>query len=398
MKGEASWRFMRRVRDKKEAGMFFFKLKGFKEGLEDVIALSSNISDVNGKTAQLVYAGYEIHDLAKYSTFEEVCFLLLFQRLPKPAELIAFMRELQANYTLPKPILKLITSFPKTADPMDVLRTTIGALASYDPDLTDMSNDANLRKTMRLIAQAPVIATTFARYADGKKPVVPKKTMTIAENFLYLLHGKPPENQKAHALDTCLILTAEHSLNASTFAARIAASTLSDLHSAICGAVGVLKGPLHGGANRQVLAMLRETPSVEEAEDYVLRKLATHEKIMGVGHRVYKTGDPRAIIASEVSRKLGEKSGDTRWYEVSKKIEETVWKKIHLKTNVDFYTASIYHYLDIDEQLFPPIFVCSRMPGWCAHVIEQFGNNRLIRPLAVYTGPKPQPYIPLEQR
>ncbi|MFY9610231.1 MAG: citrate synthase [Blastocatellia bacterium] len=369
-----------------------------KAGLEGVVAAQSSISDVNGEEGNLIYAGYDIHDLATHATFEEVIFLLWNGKLPTAAQLDQLKSQLNSETRLPAEIIELISSIPKTANPMDVLRTVVSALGLYDRDAADNSIEASIRKAVRLTAKFPIVVTTFQRVRNGKDPVHPHQELSLAGNFLYTLNGKEPDEIATRTMDVAFVLHADHELNASTFAARVTAATMSDMYSAIVSAIGTLKGPLHGGANEGVIKNLIEIGTVEAVEPWVKNAFANKKKIMGFGHRVYRTIDPRATHLSEMSRKLGERTGETKWYEMSKKMEEVVMREKHLNANVDFYSASTYYALGVPTDLFTPIFACSRISGWTAHVLEQFRNNRLIRPRAEYIGPRGLKYVPIEQR
>jgi citrate synthase len=369
-----------------------------KAGLEGVVAALSSISDVNGIEGRLIYQGYDIHDLATQATFEEVVYLLWHGELPTRQQLDQLKQQLTREASLPAEIQQLIKEIPKTANPMDMLRTVVSALAFYDPDSSDMSREANLRRSIRLVARFPIIVTTFHRVRNGLEPVEPRQDLLVAGNFLYTLRGEIPDEVSTRAMDVAFILHADHELNASTFAARVTAATLSDMYSAIVSAIGTLKGPLHGGANEGVIKNLLEIGNVENVESWVKSKLARKERIMGFGHRVYRTEDPRATHLREMSRQLGERIGETKWYEISRKMEEVMMREKHLYPNVDFYSASTYYALGIPTDLFTPIFACSRISGWTAHVLEQYANNRLIRPRAEYVGPPSRKYIPIDQR
>ncbi|HSO73321.1 MAG TPA: citrate synthase [Blastocatellia bacterium] len=369
-----------------------------KAGLEGVVAAQSSISDVDGAEGKLIYAGYDIHDLAKHATFEEVIFLLWNGTLPTASQLDQLKSELNSETRLPAEIIQLISAIPRTANPMDMLRTVVSALGLYDPDAADNSIEANVRKAVRLTAKFPIIVTTFQRVRNGQAPVLQLENLSLAGNFLYTLNGIEPDEIATRTMDVAFILHADHELNASTFAARVTAATMSDMYSAIVSAIGTLKGPLHGGANEGVIKNLIEIGAVEAVEPWVKNAFANKEKIMGFGHRVYRTIDPRATHLSEMSRKLGESTGETKWYEMSKKMEEVVMREKRLNANVDFYSASTYYALGMPTDLFTPIFACSRISGWTAHVLEQFRNNRLIRPRAEYIGPRDLKYVPIEQR
>ncbi|HXF40368.1 MAG TPA: citrate synthase [Blastocatellia bacterium] len=369
-----------------------------KAGLEGIVAAESRLSDVNGEEGKLIYAGYDIHDLAEHATYEEVVYLLWNGKLPTREALAQLKEQLNAEAGLPSPIQTLISSLPKNANPMDVLRTIVSALSFYDPDGPDNSEEANTRRAIRLTAKFPTIVTTFQRVRSGLPPVEPRKDLSVAGNFLFTLRGEEPDEIATRTMDVAFVLHADHELNASTFAARVTAATLSDMYSAIVSAIGTLRGPLHGGANEGVIKNLLEIGSVEGVEQWVLDAFAKKKKIMGFGHRVYRTVDPRAIHLAEMSRKLGERIGETKWYEMSMKMQEVVLREKHLNANVDFFSASTYYALGIPTDLFTPIFACSRISGWTAHVLEQFKNNRLIRPRAEYVGPRGLKYVPIEER
>ena len=372
-----------------------------KGGLEDVVATSSAICYLDGERGVLAYCGYDIHDLAKAATFEEVCFLLWHRRLPSRAELGDLQSQLAAERALPEPIIRLMRSLPPV-DGMDALRTMTSALAHYDSDLADASPQAQYRKAVRLTAQVGTIVATWGRLQKGGGPLAPDPAMSHAASFLYLLTGERPNSTAIRALDVALILHADHELNASTFAGRVAAATLTDIYSAIVAAIGTLKGPLHGGANAEVMKLLLElgqTATGERVDEVIRGKLARKEKIPGFGHRVYKTEDPRATHLRRMSQDLGKRSGNTAWFDMSQRIEALVKGEKKLNPNVDFYSASTYYALGIPIDLYTPVFAVSRMSGWTAHILEQFANNRLIRPRADYTGPSyPQRFVPVDQR
>jgi len=369
-----------------------------KAGLEGIVAAQSSISDVNGEEGKLIYAGYDIHDLAQHATFEEVIYLLWNLKLPTSAELAQLKSQLSSETRLPAEVIELIRWIPKTASPMEMLRTVVSGLGLYDPDGADNSIEANVRKAVRLTAKFPIIVTTFQRVRNGQEPVHPREGLSLAANFLYTLNGQEPDEVATRTMDVAFVLHADHELNASTFAARVTAATLSDIYSAIVSAIGTLKGPLHGGANEGVIKNLLEIGSVEGVEAWVKNAFANKQKIMGFGHRVYRTVDPRATHLAEMSRKLGERTGETKWYDMSKKMEDVVMREKRLNANVDFYSASTYYALGVPTDLFTPIFACSRISGWTAHVLEQFRNNRLIRPRAEYIGPRDLKYVPIDQR
>ena len=372
-----------------------------KAGLEDTVATSSAICYLDGDRGVLAYCGYDIHELATHATFEEVCYLLWHRRLPTRAELGDLKTALADARPVPEAIIRLARSLP-ASDGMDMLRTLTSALAHYDAEANDRSPQANYRKAVRLTAQLGSIVATMGRMAAGGGPIQPDPALGHAANFLYMLTGQRPGALETRAFDVALVLHADHELNASTFAARVAAATITDIYSAIVAAIGTLKGPLHGGANADVMRMLLEIGPggpVEKAVDVVRAKLARKEKIPGFGHRVYHTEDPRATHLRKMSRELTAKSGQPIWFEMSEKIEALVRTEKKLNPNVDFYSASTYHALGIPADLFTPIFAVSRISGWTAHVLEQYANNRLIRPRAEYLGPEyPQHWVPLENR
>jgi citrate synthase len=375
------------------------EVKGFKEGLEDVVAADSAICYIDGTRGILSYRGIDIHDLAENSTFEEVCYLLWEGRLPRRDELETLSRSLGAERTLPPEMLTLLTSLVPHLTPMDAVRTMVSALAETDPDVLDMSLPGNRRKAVRLTGQIATIVAAHHRIREGKPVVAPDPSLPHAQDFLRMLNGTKATAEAARAFDMALVLHADHELNASTFAARVTAATLADMHSAITSAVATLKGPLHGGANEAVIRMLIEMGSLERVDEALHEKLARKEKIMGFGHRVYHTEDPRATHLRAMSKALAESSGDTRWYDMSRRIEKIMNDEKKLNSNVDFYSASVYYMLGIPPDLFTPIFAVSRISGWAAHVLEQYEHNRLIRPRAEYIGPEyPQPYVPLEKR
>ncbi|HEX7287450.1 MAG TPA: citrate synthase [Candidatus Angelobacter sp.] len=369
------------------------------KGLEGVVAASSSICYIDGEAGVLAYRGIDIHDLADNSTFEETCYLLWYGKLPTRAELNQLSAQLAAERKMDPAIFELMRSLPKTAIPMEVLRTAVSALSPYDADAEKMDHDANVRKAIRLTSQIAMIVAGYDRIRKGKPVVQPDPTLSHAANFLLLLNGEKPTPTAEKALDMALILHADHELNASTFAARVIAATLSDMHSAITGAIGALKGPLHGGANEAVMRLLFEIDKKgEDPVEHVKTMLAAHKKISGFGHRVYHTEDPRATHLRKMSHDLGQ-DANPKWYEMSAAIERYIKNEKHLNANVDFYSASTYTTLGLDVDLFTPVFAVSRISGWAAHVIEQLDDNRLIRPRADYIGPKhPARYIPMEQR
>ncbi|MGD0986310.1 MAG: citrate synthase [Candidatus Sulfotelmatobacter sp.] len=370
------------------------------KGLEGIVATTSSICYIDGDRGVLAYRGIDIHELADHSTFEETCYLLWFGRLPKQAELKDLQAKLAQERQLDPAIIDFLRAAPRTALPMDVLRTAVSALAFYDADEKDNDHDANVRKAIRITSQIAMIVAAYDRIRKGKGVVEPDSSLSHAANFLLQLNGEKPSATAERALDIALILHADHELNASTFAARVTAATLSDMHSAITSAIGALKGPLHGGANEAVFRIL-ETIDREKSDavDYVRNLLAQKKKVPGFGHRVYHTEDPRATHLRVMSRDLCKTSGQPQWYEMSERIEQFVKAEKKLNANVDFYSASTYHVLGIDEDLFTPVFAVSRISGWAAHVIEQLDDNRLIRPRADYLGPEyPNHYVPIDRR
>ncbi len=370
------------------------------KGLEGVVATTSNICYIDGERGILAYRGIDIHELANNSTFEEVCYLLWFGKLPTRTELREFSLNLVRERKLDAGIISLLHQAPRHALPMDVLRTTVSALSYWDPEERVNSRDANLHKSMRLTAQIAMIVAAYDRIRNDRPLIEPDRSLSHAGNFLWMLTGERPSDTATRAFDIALILHADHELNASTFAARVTAATLSDMHSAITSAIGALKGPLHGGANEAVFRILEQIDSSgADPVDYIRGMLAQKKKVPGFGHRVYHTEDPRATHLREMSKELGNSRGESKWFTISRKIEEFINKDKKLNANVDFYSASTYHTLGIDIDLFTPIFAVSRISGWTAHVMEQLEDNRLIRPRADYVGPEyPVPYIPIDRR
>ena len=370
------------------------------KGLEGIVATNSSICWIDGDAGVLAYRGIDIHELAQKSTFEETTYLLWHGKLPNKAELADFSKKLTAARKLPPQIIDLLKSFPKQATPMEVLRTSVSALSFYDPDEKAVDHDSNVRKSFDLTAQIAMLVAAFDRIRKGKPVVEPDTSLSHAGNFLWMLTGEKPSATATRTFDVALILHADHELNASTFAARVIAATLSDIHSAITGAIGALKGPLHGGANEAVMRMLYAIDKQgADPVEYVRQMLAQKKKISGFGHRVYHTEDPRATHLRKMSEDLSRDSGNPKWFEMSRKIELFINAEKKLNANVDFYSASTYTTLGIDLDLFTPIFAVSRIAGWAAHVIEQLDDNRLIRPRAEYVGPEyPAKYTPIENR
>ena len=371
-----------------------------KKGLEDVVAGESSICYIDGQKGVLAYRGIDIHELADHSTFEETCYLLWHGKLPSRAELDDLRRKLAIERKMDPAITDMMRKFPKHALPMEVLRTAVSALSFYDPDENANDHDANVRKSLRLTSQIAMIVASYDRIRKGKEVVEPDQKLSHAANFLWMLNGEKPSPTAEKALDIALVLHADHELNASTFAARVIAATLSDVHSAITGAIGALKGPLHGGANEAVMRILFAIDQQKkDPVEFVKDMLANKKKVPGFGHRVYHTEDPRATHLRKMSEDLGKSSGNPKWFQMSRAIEQYINAEKKLNANVDFYSASTYTTLGIDIDLFTPIFAVSRISGWTAHVIEQLDDNRLIRPRADYVGPKyPAKYVPMEQR
>ncbi len=370
------------------------------KGLEGVVATTSGICYIDGDKGVLAYRGYDIHDLADRSTFEEVCYLLWFGRLPNREELQQLKRRLAEERHVDPAVIDSLRRVPKHVPPMDVLRTVVSELSYYDPKYNKNDHEANVNKAIRLTSQISMLVACYDRVRKGKPIVEPDRSLSHAANFLLQLNGASPSPTAERAFDIALILHADHELNASTFAARVTAATLSDMHSAITSAIGTLKGPLHGGANEAVFKILMEINAAgADPVEYVKGMLAQKKKVPGFGHRVYHTEDPRATHLRQMSHDLGHSSGNPKWYEWSNQIEQFIRAEKKLNANVDFYSASTYHTLGIDVDLFTPIFAVSRVSGWTAHVIEQLDDNRLIRPRADYVGPQyRQKYVPLDKR
>ncbi len=367
-------------------------------GLEDVVVSTSEICFIDGEQGRLLYRGYDIHDLVAHASFEETVYLLWHGTLPSRKELDGFRRALATQRRLPPKVLSLLKSFPRKANPMDVMRTAVSFLGMLDPEIEDDSREANPRKATRIQARVPTLVAAWARIRKGKAPVPPDPRLGLAADFLRMLFGKKPSALAAKAMDTALMLHADHELNASTFAARVTVATLSDIYSGVVSGIGALKGPLHGGANVGVIRMLLEIGDVDRAEAWIKNALAQKKRIMGFGHRVYHTEDPRATHLRRLSEALGREVGDLRWYEMSRIVERVVNAEKGLHANVDFYSASTYYVMGIDPDLYTPIFVASRVSGWTAHILEQQSNNRLIRPRAEYTGARQATYIPIDKR
>jgi citrate synthase len=366
--------------------------------MRDVVAAQTRLSDIDGTAGRLWYVGYPIEDLAQRCSYEEVVHLLHRLRLPSQRELDE-VTDFMVEQREPTPFIEgLMPTLAQQTSPMSMLRTSVSAASAYDPDGWDNSPEANERKALRLIARTPTFLAMYHRLRTGQETLPPNPKLPHAANFLYMLTGVEPSQEDADVLDTTFVLYADHTMNASTFTARIIASTLADMHSAISGAIAALKGPLHGGANEEAMKMLEEVGTPDRAEAYVKDRLARREKIMGFGHAVYRTMDPRARILKLLSRDTGERHGDLRWYEISEAIERVVFNEKELNPNVDFYAASVYHSLGIPTDLMTPIFAVARMAGWTAHVREQYADNRIIRPDSEYVGPRDQRWIPIEAR
>jgi len=376
------------------------EIEPVRKGLEGVVAGETAISDVDGQRCQLIYRGYALDELVGRATYEEVSYLLLHGTLPNRSELTAWTSQLDAQRALDPPVAALLPSLPHRADPMALLRSVLSLVSLYDPDAEAGSEsvDAMRRSAVRAIAKTPTIVAGIGRLRGGQPLIPPKAGLGHAANFLYQLSGHEPTEQQANALDAYFILLADHGFNASTFTARTVIGTKSDYYSAIVAAIGSLKGPLHGAANRKAMDMLTEIGSDEGVEPYVQRTLTDHKRFMGFGHRVYKGEDPRAKHLKGIAKALGEAVGEPKWFTISERLQEAVWKAKGLYINVDFYSASLLHYVGIPTELFTTMFACARMAGWSAHVIEQASDNRLIRPLARYVGPRDLRFTPLEQR
>ncbi|MFZ1219405.1 MAG: citrate synthase [Chthoniobacterales bacterium] len=369
-------------------------------GLEGVIANSTALSDVLGEKGQLIYCGYDINELVGKVTYKEVVYLLWHKRLPNRKELDVFVRELRSQRQLPEPVIDFLKSAPKDANPMDVMRTAISMLGLFDPDDgREITPEINRKRATSITAKIGVIAAYFHRARQGKSLPPVRDDLTEAEHFLYLMCGEPQSKEASDTLDVAFILHADHGMNASTFSARVTISTLSDFYSAITAAIGTLKGPLHGGANEGVINMLEEIGSEDKVDAYIEKQLAEKKKIMGIGHRVYKTLDPRAPHLQKMAKKLSEKLGEPKWIRMSERIAQLMKEKKNLNANVDFYSATVYYSLGIPTDLFTPIFAIARCSGWCAQVLEQLEDNRLYRPLSEYVGePVGKKVVPLDER
>jgi citrate synthase len=368
------------------------------KGLAEVVAAQTALSDIDGKMGLLSYCGYDIHDLARGSTFEEVVYLLHHQRLPTRTELDELCEQVIEDREMSGFLKDLMPTLAQKTSPMSMLRTAVSAASAYDPDGWDQSAEANYRKAIRLVSRTPALIAAYHRLRSDQSVVEPNEKLPHAANFLYMLLGEEPDQESARALDITLILYADPTMNASTFTARVIASTLSDMHSAITGAIAALKGPLHGGANEEAWKMIEEIGEVDRVESYIKDALARKQKIMGFGHRVYKTEDPRATHLRRMSQELGQRAGEPKWHEIAARVEKVVMEERGLYPNVDFYAATVYHYLGVPTDLMTPIFALARMAGWTAHVREQYADNRIIRPDSEYIGPRDQKYVSIEDR
>ncbi|MBV8082606.1 MAG: citrate synthase [Candidatus Eremiobacteraeota bacterium] len=367
-------------------------------GLRGAVVGNTTLSSINGDEGKLIYRGLDIHDLARKSTFEEICYLLWFGALPTRAHLDELRAKLAQRRSLPKQLVTLLRDLPPTAAPIDVLRTAVSAMGLFDKHVNDTSRDASLEKAITLTATFPTILAAYHNLSRGEALVEPRRDLDTAANFLYMFFGKDPDRDAARVLDVALILHADHGMNASTFSAIVTAATLSDMYSAITSAVGTLKGPLHGGANEGVIKNLLEIQSPDGVEAWVQDRLSKHEKIMGFGHAVYKAYDPRATELKAIAKDAGQRAGNTKWVDLTERMEQAVWKQKQLYPNVDLYSASVYYTLGFPTEYFTPIFAVSRVAGWCAHVLEQYADNKLIRPRANYVGPRGIEYVPVQAR
>ncbi len=367
-------------------------------GLRGVVAAQSAIGDVNGEQGILIYQGYDIHDLAENSTFEEVVFLLWNGRLPSKVELEELSSDIRVNYEAPSEVIEMMKAFPKDADPMDALRTSVSALDFYDKKGHGTDRENAMRSAIKLTGQIGTLTAAWERIRNGKETIAPDKSLAIADNFLYMLRGERADDDEVRMFDVCLILHADHELNASTFTTRVVAGTLADMYGAVTAGIAALAGPLHGGANTNVMKMLIEIDDPAKVEAWVDEALTSKKKIMGIGHAVYKTEDPRATWLRKYSKQMAEKKGETKWYEMSQTIEKMMLDKKGMYPNVDFYSASTYYLMGNPLDLYTPIFAISRVSGWTGHILEQYSNNKLIRPRAEYIGKRDQKYVPIDGR
>ena len=367
-------------------------------GLRGVVAAQSSIGDVNGEQGILIYQGYDIHDLAEHATFEEVVYLLWHGNLPTASELDTLKAELRANYEVPAQVIELMKQFPKTADPMDVLRTAVSTLDFFDPAGHGTDRENATRAATKITGQIGTIAAAWDRIRNGKDVIAPDTSLGIAENFLYMLNGERPDADEARMFDVCLILHADHELNASTFTTRVVAGTLADMYGCVTAGIAALAGPLHGGANTAVMKMLIEIGEPDKVDGWLEKALEEKRKIMGIGHAVYKTEDPRATWLRRYSKHMAEKTGTSKWYEMSQRIEQMMLEKKGMHPNVDFYSASTYYLMGIALDMYTPIFAVSRISGWTGHILEQYANNKLIRPRAEYIGERDRKYVAIGER
>lgn len=367
-------------------------------GLRGVVAAQSAIGDVNGEQGILIYQGYDIHDLAEHSTFEEVVYLLWNGRLPKRDEMEQHVERLRRNYEVPAEVIDLMKQYPKESDPMDVLRTAVSSLDLYDPKGQGTDRESAVGAAVRITGQIGTIAAAWDRIRNGKEVVAPDKSLSIAENFLYMLRGTRADADEERMFDVCLILHADHELNASTFTTRVVAGTLADMYGAVTAGIAALAGPLHGGANTNVMKMLIEIGDIDKVDAFIENALTEKRKIMGIGHAVYKTEDPRATWLRKYSEAMAEKKGETKWFAMSQRIEQHMHEKKGMFPNVDFYSASTYYLMGIPLDLYTPIFAVSRISGWTGHILEQYANNKLIRPRAEYIGARDLKYVPVDER
>ena len=367
-------------------------------GLRGVVAAQSAIGDVNGEQGILIYQGYNIHDLAEHSTFEEVIYLLWHGRLPNENELEELNAEIRANYEAPPQIIEMMRSYPKDADPMDVLRTAVSALDFFDKDGHKTDRENAMWAAIKLTAQIGTITAAWDRLRNGNEPVAPDKSLNIASNFLYMLRGERADQDEEHMFDVCLMLHADHELNASTFTTRVVAGTLAGMYGCVTAGIAALAGPLHGGANTAVMKMLIEIGDLDKVDSWLDKALEEKRKIMGIGHAVYKTEDPRATWLRKYSKHMAEKKGESKWFDMSQRVEQLMHEKKGMFPNVDFYSASTYYMMGIPLDLFTPIFAVSRISGWTGHILEQYSNNKLIRPRAEYIGQRDLKYTPIGER
>jgi len=367
-------------------------------GLRGVVAAQSAIGDVNGEQGILIYQGYDIHDLAEHATFEEVVYLLWHGELPTQAQLDETKERFRRNYGVPAEVIDAMKTYPKDADPMDVLRTAVSSLDFYDKNGHGTDRETAVKAAIRITGQIGTIAAAWDRIRNGKEPVAPDTSLSIAENFLYMLRGERADKDEEHMFDVCLILHADHELNASTFTTRVVAGTLAGMYGAVTAGIAALAGPLHGGANTNVMKMLIEIGDESKVDQWLEDALISKRKIMGIGHAVYKTEDPRATWLRRYSKHMGEKKGEMKWYNMSQRIEQLMHEKKGMFPNVDFYSASTYYLMGIPLDLFTPIFAVSRISGWTGHILEQYANNKLIRPRAEYIGKRDQKYVPIAER